>query len=86
MENLDDTALRHKGLHVLIRELGEVDTMRFLSQISHETKNYLAFQEKLFANMSVSDIYARAKAYADKKRVILETQESERPHYSSSTS
>ena len=65
---LSDVALRQKGLHVLFCELGEVDTVRFLSQISHEPKNYLAFQEQLFQGMTIDDIYENAKAYADKKQ------------------
>ena len=70
MPNLSDVTLHQKGLHILFRELGEVDTVRFLSQISHEPKNYLALQEKLFQGMTIDDIYENAKAYADKKQPL----------------
>ena len=52
----------------MFRELGEVDAVRFLSQISHEPKNYLALQEKLFQGLTVDDIYQNAKTYAAEKR------------------
>jgi hypothetical protein len=66
MPALSDVALRQKGLHILFRELGEVDTVRFLSQISHEPKDYLALQNTLFKNMTVDEIYEKAKAYSEK--------------------
>ncbi len=67
MTMISDAALRQKGLHILFRELGEVDTVRFLSQISQEPRDYLAFQEQLFQGMTIDDIYENAKAYADQK-------------------
>jgi hypothetical protein len=70
MPNLSDVALHQKGLHISFRELGEVETVRFLSQISHEPKNYLAQQEELFKGMTIDDIYENAKSYADKKKNI----------------
>ena len=65
MPALSDIALHQKGLHILFRELGEVDTVRFLSQISHEPKDYLALQDTLFQNMTINDIYEKAKAYSE---------------------
>ena len=65
---LSDVALRQKGLRVLFCELGEVDAVRFLSQISHEPQDYLAFQEQLFQGMTIDDIYENAQAYADQKQ------------------
>lgn len=74
MSTLSDVALRQRGLSILFRELGEVDAVRFLSQISHEPKDYLALQEQLFEEMTVDDIYAKAKAYADKKRHLSQSR------------
>ncbi len=68
MPNLSDVQLRQKGLHVLFHELGEVDTVRFLSQISHEQRNYLVLQEKLFQGMTLDEIYEKAKTYSHKKQ------------------
>ena len=56
-----------------------VDTVRFLSQISHEPKNYLALQEKLFQGMTIDDIYETVKAYADKKQRISLGQGADKP-------
>jgi hypothetical protein len=72
---ISDAALRQKGLRILFRELGEVDTVRFLSQISQEPKDYLALQAQLFQGMTVDDIYEKAKAYADEKRHLSQTRE-----------
>ena len=74
MPTFSDVALRQKGLHILFSELGEVDTVRFLSQISHEPKDYLAFQERLFQGMSIDDIYEAAKAYGDKKQHLSKSR------------
>ena len=35
-----DAELRRKAFHILLKELGEVDTVRFLSQIIHEKQDY----------------------------------------------
>ena len=40
--------VKNKGLNALFKELGEVDAIRFLSQIRYEKKEYLAIQDKLF--------------------------------------
>jgi hypothetical protein len=66
MPALSDAALRRKGLHILFRELGEVDTVRFLSQLSHEPKDYLALQDTLFHDMTVDEIYEEARAYTER--------------------
>ena len=68
MPNLSDVQLRHKGLNILFHELGEVDTVRFLSQISHEQRNYLVLQETLFQGMTLDEIYENAKTYSQKKQ------------------
>ncbi len=68
MPNLSDIELHHKGLKILFHELGEVDAVRFLSQISHERKNYLALQEKLFQGMTIDDIFDNAKIHSEKKQ------------------
>ncbi|MBI4824265.1 MAG: hypothetical protein HY805_08570 [Nitrospirae bacterium] len=64
-----DTKLREKGLKLLFKNLGEVDAIRFLSQITFEKRDYLKLQDKLFKGMSVEDIYRKAKEYAGKRKV-----------------
>ena len=62
-----DMEIRKKGLSVLFKNLGEVDAMRFLSQITYEKRDYLKLQDELFEGMSVEDIYKKAKKHAEKE-------------------
>lgn len=65
-----DMEIRQKGLKILFKSLGEVDAIRFLSQITSEKRNYLKLQDKLFEDMSVEDIYRKAKEYSGKKQFV----------------
>jgi len=62
-----DIEIRKKGLELLFRNLGEVDAIRFLSQISVEKRDYLKLQGELFSGMTVEDIFKKAKDYSEKK-------------------
>lgn len=63
-----DMEIRKKGLSVLFKSLGEVDAMRFLSQITYEKRDYLKLQDDLFKGMSIEDIYKKAKKHSEKKK------------------
>lgn len=63
-----DTKIREKGLRVLFKNLGEVDAMRFLSQITYEKRDYLKLQDDLFKGLRVEDIYRKAKKHAERKK------------------
>ena len=63
-----DAVIWEKGLKVLYKHLGEVDAVRFLSQVSVGNKDYLKVQQKLFQGMSVDEIYDRASAYCAEER------------------
>ena len=67
-ELASDFAVREKGLRILFKNLGEVDALRFLSQITYEKRDYLKLQDKLFEGMSVEEIYKKAKEYSVEKR------------------
>lgn len=67
---VSDMEIRQKGLKILFKSLGEVDAIRFLSQITYEKRNYLNLQDKLFEGMSVEDIYKKAKEYSGKKQFM----------------
>ena len=67
MPGLTDFQIHQKGLHILVKELGEVDTFRFLAQMSHESKDYLALQDDLFRGMSIDEIYEQAKQYQEQQ-------------------
>jgi hypothetical protein len=64
-----DIEIRQKGLKILFKSLGEVDAIRFLSQIAYEKRDYLKLQNELFKGMSVEDIYRKAKEYSEKKKI-----------------
>ena len=61
-----DIQVREKGFGVLFRELGEVDALRFLSQITHEKKDYMKLQDELFKGMDVDELYGSAKKYQER--------------------
>ena len=67
-ELASDMEIRKKGLTVLFKNLGEVDAIRFLSQIAYEKRDYVKLQDDLFAGMTVEDIYRKAKEYAEQKQ------------------
>lgn len=52
---------RH-ATNVLIKEIGVVDTIRFLNQFRAGTGNYTLEREALFEGMSVKDIISEIKA------------------------
>lgn len=54
--------LTHRATHALIRELGIVDTIRFLNQFRAGHGDYTVEREQLFEGMSVKDIVADIKA------------------------
>jgi len=60
--------IRKKGLAVLFKNLGEVDALRFLSQIAYEKRDYVKMQDDIFTGMTVDDIYRKAKEYAERPK------------------
>jgi hypothetical protein len=51
-----------RGTDALIREIGVVDTIRFLNQFRAGSGNYTIDRDKLFAGLSVKDIVSEIKA------------------------
>jgi hypothetical protein len=47
MKTMSDLEIRRKGFRILFKELGEVGTIRFVSQIIHEKRDYLQLQERM---------------------------------------
>lgn len=54
--------LTQRATDALVKELGVVDTIRFLNQFRAGGGNYTAEREKLFQGMSVKDIAGQIKA------------------------
>lgn len=51
-----------RGTSALIKEIGVVDTIRFLNQFRAGSGNYTMERDKLFKGMSVKDIVSDIKA------------------------
>jgi hypothetical protein len=55
-----DTLIRHEGMNVLIKNMGLVDAERFIMLIQRETFDYTKWQENLFEDMTIEEIYNNA--------------------------
>jgi len=57
---LTDEALRSKGFQVLEKQLGPVQTLRFLGLISQASFDYQRWREERFGGMTVEEILSEA--------------------------
>jgi hypothetical protein len=55
------TDITNQALHVLAREIGAADTMRFLGQFSTGTGNYTEERAALFDHLTLDDILAEIR-------------------------
>jgi hypothetical protein len=58
-----EMALRETGFMILMRSLGYADTLRFLSQLSSGQGDYLEWQEQVFGDAGVDQIYEQARKH-----------------------
>ena len=58
-----EVSLREIGLMALTRSLGYADTLRFLTQFSPGKGDYLGWQEQIFGDASVDEIYEEAQKH-----------------------
>jgi hypothetical protein len=58
-----EMALRQTGYLALIQSLGYADAIRFLLQLSPGEGDYLAWQERIFGDTSVDDLYEQAQEH-----------------------
>lgn len=56
-----DMALRQSGYLALIQSLGYADAIRFLLQLSPGEGNYLEWQDRLFGDVSIDELYEQAQ-------------------------
>jgi hypothetical protein len=56
-----EMALRQTGYMALIQSLGYADAIRFLLQLSPGEGDYLEWQERLFGDVSVDELYDQAQ-------------------------
>ena len=54
--------ITQRGTNALIKEIGVVDTIRFLNQFRAGSGNYTTERDKLFAGLSVKDIIGEIKS------------------------
>jgi hypothetical protein len=58
-----EMALREIGFLILIQSLGYADTLRFLVQLSPGQGDYLEWQEQVFGDAGVDEIYEQARSH-----------------------
>lgn len=54
--------ITNQALHVLTKELGVADTMRFLAQLSTKTGNYTEERATLFDHCTLDDVVSEIRA------------------------
>lgn len=60
---MNNTNLMDEGMKCLIKNLGEVNAERFITQIIREPFNYTVWQRNLFDGMSIEEISHAATEY-----------------------
>jgi hypothetical protein len=63
-----DTALRQSGYMALIDRLGYADAIRFLVQISPGQGDYLEWQDRIFGDMGVEELYEEAQRHWQRRK------------------
>ena len=56
------TEITNQALHVLTKEIGVADTMRFLGQFSTGTGNYTEERAALFDHLSLDEVLSEIRA------------------------
>ncbi len=64
---LTDSEIRVKGIEVLMKELGEVETERFITLLIREPFNYTEWQRDLWADIPVDILSKRAMEFIEKE-------------------
>jgi hypothetical protein len=55
-----DTLIKNDAINVLIKSLGLIETERFVMLMQKETFDYTKWQENLFEDMTIEEIYNNA--------------------------
>ena len=63
-----ETAPRQSGSMALMDRLGYADAIRFLVQISPGQGDYLEWQDRIFADVSVDEVYEQAEIHWNRGR------------------
>jgi adenylylsulfate kinase-like enzyme len=63
-----DNIVRVDAINVLLENLGEVDTERFISMIKRETFDYTEWRRGLFKNKTINEIFVMATEHEKNKK------------------
>jgi hypothetical protein len=64
-----DTLIRHEGMNTLIKNLGLIEAERFIMLIQKETFDYTKWQENLFEDMTIEEIYNNAAKLRNENKI-----------------
>jgi hypothetical protein len=64
-----DTLIKNDGINVLINSLGLVETERFVMLMQKETFDYTKWQENLFEDMTIEEIYNNAAKLRNERKI-----------------
>jgi hypothetical protein len=56
------------GFMALVKSLGYADALRFLAQVTSGQGDYLEWQDQVFGETSVDELYEQAQAYWQKRK------------------
>ena len=65
-----DALIRTEGMNALIKNLGLVEAERFVMLIQKETFDYTKWQENLFEDMTIEEIYNNAAELRNRNKSI----------------
>ncbi len=60
-----DTLIRHDGMQALRERLGLVEAERFIALVRREPFDYTEWQQTLWHDKTVDEVFALAKNYAE---------------------
>ena len=61
-----DTLIRTEGMNTLIKNMGLIEAERFVMLIQKETFDYTKWQENLFTDMTIEEIFNNAAEFRKK--------------------
>jgi len=64
---ISDQDLRSRAMRVLANELGDVEAERFIFLVKADDFDYTEWQDTLWDNLTLEDIYRRALEYERKR-------------------
>jgi hypothetical protein len=66
-----DNTVRVDAINVLLANLGELDTERFISMIKRDNFDYTEWRRELFAGNSIEEIHVMATEHERSQKALL---------------